>query len=151
MSQTFEIPGRFLGRNEAEKLARTHWSKANDVKREETDAVMLCAKQAGLKPVEGPVDVSVVFCEEVRFFKNGKRKKPRDVDNIHIGEKPILDGLVKAGVIPDDGPDWVKRVIPVVKYVRDNPHITVTVMDYEPFRRVAYPPVDMPESEREVT
>lgn len=143
--QTFEIPGRLLGRNEREALARSHWSKSNAVKRDETTLAMACAMEAGLKPVSGPVDVSVIFREQVNFFKNGKRKKPRDADNIQDGCKPILDGLVKAGVIPDDGPDWVRRVIPTVKYVRDDPKITVVVMDYEPVRRVVYPPVNIPE------
>lgn len=146
-AQTFEIPGRFLGRNEAERLARSHWSKASEVKREETDTAMLYAKQAGIKPVTGPVEVSIVFNEEVKFFKNGKLKKPRDVDNIQSAVKPILDGLVKAGIFPDDGPEWVRRVIPVVRYVRDNPHITVTILAYEPFRRVFYQPVNVPEND----
>lgn len=145
--QTYVIPGRMLGRNEEERLARSHWSKANEVKREETETSMLYAKEAGLKPVEGPVDVSIVFCEEVRFFKNGKRKKPRDVDNIQGAVKPIIDGLVKGGILPDDGPDYVRRVMPSVKYVTEDPHITVSVMEYEPRRRVEYPPVEVPEEE----
>ena len=145
-TQKFTIPGRFLGRNESERLARAHWAKANEVKREETDTTMLYAKQAGIKPVDGPVDVAVLFAEEVRFFKNGKRKPLRDADNIQAAVKSILDGLVKAGVMPDDSPDWVRRVIPTVKYVRDNPHITVIVMDYEEERHVVYPPVFVPES-----
>ena len=148
-AQTFEIPGRFLGRNEAERLARSHWSKASEVKREETETVMLYARKAGIKPVMKPVEVSIVFSEEVKFYKNGKRKKIRDVDNVMGACKPILDGLVKANVLPDDNPDWVRRVIPVVKYVRNGPHITVTIMEYEPFRRVVYPPVNVPESDCE--
>lgn len=106
---------------------------------------MLYAKQAGIRPATGPIEVSIVFNEQVGFFKNGKRKKPRDVDNIQSAVKPILDGLVKAGVMPDDGPDWVRRVIPIVKYVRSDPHITVTILKYEPFRRVFYQPVNVPE------
>ena len=148
--QSFEIPGGFLGRNESERLARSHWSRANEVKREETETAMLCAMEAGLKPMAGPVDVSVVFCEQVGFYKNGNRKKLHDVDNVQSAVKPILDGLVKAKVIPDDGPDVVRRVIPSVKFVRDDPHITVAVMDYRPFRTVVYPPVVIPESECEV-
>lgn len=144
-TQKFTIPGRFLGRNESERLARSHWAKANKVKREETETVSLYARQAGIKPVEGPVDVSVVFAEEVRFFKNGNRKPVRDVDNIQSAVKPILDGLVEAGVLPNDSPEWVRRVIPNVKYVKKDPHITVAIMDYEEERHVVYPPVFVPE------
>jgi len=148
--QTFEIPGRFLGRNEAERLARSHWSKANEVKREETETAMLYAKQAGLNPVQGPVDVSIVFCEQVKFYRNGRRKELRDVDNVYGAAKPILDGLVKAGILPDDNPEWVRRVLPTVKYVTEDPHITVSIMQYEPNRRVTYTPVPIPETEDEV-
>lgn len=145
-TQKFTIPGRFLGRNESERLARSHWAKANKVKREETETASLYARQAGIKPVDGPVDVAVVFAEEVRFFKNGNRKPVRDADNVQSAVKPILDGLVEAGVLPNDSPDWVRRVMPTVKYVRDDPHITVIVMDYEEERHVVYPPVFVPES-----
>lgn len=145
--QRFRIDGAYIGRNEAEKLARSHWSRASEVKRDETENAMLCAKGAGLKPVDGPVDVMVEFCEQVKFTKRGKRKKPRDCDNVQGAVKPILDGLVSAGVLPDDGPDWVKRVLPVVRYVRDDPHITVAVMPYSPRRTITYLPVNVPESE----
>lgn len=143
--RSFMIPGSFIGRNEAERLSRSHWSKANEVKKQETETAMLYAMQSGIGPVEEPVDVFIVFCEQVGFFRNGKRKKPRDADNVHAAEKPILDGLVKAGIISDDGPDCVRRVIPVVLYVAENPHVTVIIDKYEPYRAVTFPPVEPPE------
>lgn len=142
--QVFTIPGRMLGRNEREELARAHWSKAAREKRRETEYAMECIRSAGIKPADGPVDVSIVFNEQVGFFKNGKRKKPRDVDNIADAQKPILDALVKCGIVEDDGPDFVRRVIPVVKYTTEDPYIKVLIMDYEPRRRVTYVPVEVP-------
>lgn len=145
MIQTFVIPMRFLGRNESEKLSRSHWSKANEVKHDETEAAMLYAKKAGIKPYDGPVDVLVVFDEQVRFFKNGKRKKSRDADNVQSAVKPIIDGLVKAGVITDDCPEVVRRVIPAVLYTTDEPKVTVVIDNYKAVRKVTFPPVELPD------
>lgn len=142
--QSFTIPGRMLGRNEREDLARTHWAKASKAKKRETEEVERCIRAAGIEPAAGPVEVSIVFSERVEFYKNGTRKKPRDVDNVADAQKPILDALVNCGIVPDDGPDYVKRVLPVVKYTKGEPHITVAVLDYEPWRRVTYPPVNVP-------
>ena len=147
MIQRFDIPGRMLGRNERERLARTHWRKANDAKQEETDMVAMHAKAAKLERVKVPSEVVIIYHELAQFYKNGNLKPLRDVDNVSDAQKPILDGLVRAGVLPDDNPYWVRRVIPSVKYVRENPRITVTVMDYEPYRIVYYQPVTVPESE----
>ncbi len=145
--QRFRIDGAYLGRNESERLARSHWSRANEVKRDETETAMWCAKEAGLRPVTYPVDVLVEFSEQVKFYKNGNRKKPRDADNVQGAIKSIVDGLVKAGIVKDDGPDYVKRVIPIVRYVREDPHITVVVAKYKPRRTLTYLPVVVPESE----
>jgi len=149
MMQVYRIPGKFLGRNESEKLARSHWAKANEIKRDETEASMLYAKQAGLEPVSGPVDLLVMFREQVEFYKNGRPKKMRDVDNVISALKPILDGLTKAGVLPDDGPKWVRRVIPSVQYAEDDPHITVAITDYLPERTVTFLPVELPGDKEE--
>lgn len=146
-AQKFRIDGAYLGRNEEERLARSHWSKANEVKRDETEMAAWCAKEAGLKRVTYPVDVLIEFSEQVRFYKNGNRKKPRDCDNVQGAIKPIVDGLVRAGIVQDDGPDYVKRVIPIVRYVKEDPHITVAVMKYTPKRTITYLPVNVPESE----
>ena len=145
MRQVFTIQGAFSTRNEGEALARTHWSKAARLKKEETARAVAAAKGAHLSPVDGPVDIGIIFHEQVRFFRNGKRRKLHDVDNWFYGTKPILDGLVEAGILPDDGPDWVRRVLPVVAYTLGEPWVTVTIMDYKESRTVTYPPATIPE------
>lgn len=146
MIQKYTIPGRFLTRNESEKLSRTHWSRANEVKRDETERSCLHAMAAGLVPMTGPVDVTVIFTEKAERYKKGTLKKLHDVDNVHGGEKAVIDGLVKAGVVPDDGPEWVRRAIPVVRFSEDEEaHITVVVADYSPELTIRFPPVDIPE------
>lgn len=37
------------------------------------------------------------------------RKKPGDVDG--ISAKAAIDGLVKAGILPDDSPKWVQSIL----------------------------------------
>ena len=149
MMQVYRIPGKFLGRNETERLARSHWAKASEVKRDETDASMLYAKQAGLEPISGPVDVFILYREQIEFYKNGRPKKLRDVDNVIGASKPILDGLTRAGILPDDGPEWVRRVIQHVQYAEDDPHITVVLDDYRPERTVKFLPVELPGDKEE--
>lgn len=144
MMRSYTIPGRMMGRNESERLAREHWSKANEVKRDETRLSETYARAAGIGPWQGPVDVVVIFAEKVELTKRGKPKKPRDADNIQGAEKAIVDGIVKAGIVPDDGPAHVRRVIPIVKYVEDDPHITVAISDYSPTLTITYPPVEIP-------
>lgn len=143
--QKFTVPGMTLGRNELEALARAHWSKAAKAKRDETKLVCACIRKAGIKPMETPCEVTVVFAEQVTFYKNGRRRKLHDVDNRMAGVKPVLDALVKCGIIPDDGPEHVRRVIPIVKYTCGKPYIRVALMPYEPHRRVTFAPVEIPE------
>lgn len=128
-----------------EELARSHWSKASREKRRETEFAMECIRAAKVKPVDTPCEVTVMFAEQVTFFKNGRRRKLHDIDNRIAGVKPILDALVRCGIIPDDGPEFVRRVIPIVKYTTGRPYIKVALMPYEPRRRVTFAPVEIPE------
>ena len=74
--------------------AKRHWSIYAKEKRRLTQAVALLAKVQQLKPVKRAV---------IRFTWYEKNKR-RDPDNISAaGKKPILDGLVEAGVLKDDG------------------------------------------------
>lgn len=78
----------------------------------------------GLTPIKGPVTVTFQWSERKR--KNGQR---RDPDNVAAGKKYILDGLVKAGVLKDDGPDIVKGLLDVFTYNVKEDSITVLIME----------------------
>lgn len=43
-----------------------------------------------------------------------KVNRRRDDDNLVATMKPLVDGLVKAGVIPDDTREYVERSMPVI-------------------------------------
>lgn len=65
----------------------------NSMKREYTEVVSLAAYAAKLRPVSGPVELVFQWVEP-----NGRR----DPDNIVFAKKFILDGLVEAGILPND-------------------------------------------------
>jgi Holliday junction resolvase RusA-like endonuclease len=67
------------------------------LKREWTTVVMALARSAKLRPVQR---ASVAF----EWWETTAR---RDPDNITAGAKLVLDGLVAAGVLPDDGQDEI--------------------------------------------
>ena len=46
------------------------------------------------------------------FYYTTKRR--RDTDNLMYSLKPIYDGIVDAGVVPDDAPKYMKREEPVI-------------------------------------
>jgi hypothetical protein len=53
-----------------------------------------------------------------------------DRDNMYFTFKPVIDGLVNAGIIIDDGFDQVKELYPVqVKSKRKDARIEVTVQE----------------------
>jgi Holliday junction resolvase RusA-like endonuclease len=90
--------------NKTIDLAKTHWSKYARQKKKLTFVIASYAKR-NLKPVKRyPVNVHITwFCEN----------RLRDPDNIASGKKAILDGLVSAGILRNDG--WKE-----IKSFRDN-------------------------------
>lgn len=77
---------------------RMHWAVQAKAKKEVGETVTWLARRAGIKNL-GPSVVSVTW------FAPDKRK--RDSDSLGPFLKAALDGLVAAGVWPDDHSDWV--------------------------------------------
>lgn len=114
------IPGRFPSRNEAENAARTHWAKGAKLKKEQTDRVTLhCLKQK-IKRYDKPILLTITFYE---------KDMRRDSDNVYAAIKYIKDGLVKAGVIPNDTRRWVNEIIMPIKVDKDNPRVEVMISE----------------------
>jgi Holliday junction resolvase RusA-like endonuclease len=112
----FDIPGRFPGMNEiitAAKMGRGKYQPYAKMKEEYTNMVAWLAKKL---PRYKKVDISIVWYEP-----NARR----DLDNIMSGQKFIMDGLVKAGAIPDDSQKYVKSVTHKFGIDRVNPRIEV--------------------------
>lgn len=90
------IPGPLPGLNDYIDANRTNRNKGASLKRSAQNIVILCAKKQlrGFRP-KGPVWMTYTWYE---------RDRRRDKSNIcAFGRKVIEDGLVKAGVLKNDG------------------------------------------------
>lgn len=94
---TLFVPGPLPGLNELVAAAKSGRGKGNAysrLKRAWTDAVILHARAARLQPVH----------RARLIFRWQEAHRRRDPDNVAAGgRKLVLDGLVKAGVLPGDG------------------------------------------------
>lgn len=83
---------------------RQHWG----ARKREVDAAHLLTRNAvrreGLPPVRSRVDL--VFTPRL-----GRKVPRRDTSNYSLNMKNLEDGLVAAGILPDDRGQYVRRVI----------------------------------------
>jgi Holliday junction resolvase RusA-like endonuclease len=118
----FEIPGRLPGTNEiidaAKKKARNYKAYAM-MKDEYTDIVAWLAKKL---PKYNRINLAITWYEP---------NEKRDIDNIAGGAKFILDGLVRAGTIPDDSRKYIGSITHRFETDRENPRIEVLVEEVE--------------------
>jgi len=113
------IPGRLPGLNDITDAARENKYASAKMKREYTDLVAWCAKSARL-PRFDRVDLVITWYEP---------NQKRDKDNIMAGQKFILDGLVQAGVLSNDGWKQIGKVTHDFKIDRNNPRVEVELIE----------------------
>lgn len=94
MRAAFAIEGRMPSLNDYVAAERANRFKAAAMKRRETARARDAALAARLPAFLGPVTVRFLWVEESRR---------RDLDNVAFAKKFVLDGLVEAGVLPNDG------------------------------------------------
>lgn len=97
MTQIYFIPGKFPSLNEYIAAMNRNRHIGNKMKQTYTELVAWHSK--ALRPYDTPIEIHFTFQESNR---------KRDPDNIVFAKKFILDGLVMAGVIPNDTQQWVK-------------------------------------------
>jgi Holliday junction resolvase RusA-like endonuclease len=54
-------------------------------------------------------------------------KRGRDIDNLIASLKSTYDGLVDAGVVPDDTPGYMVRTMPEIEYDKKYPRVELTI------------------------
>ncbi len=114
------IPGELPSLNEIIGKSKSHWGKYHKTKKEETNKVAWLAKS--LPPVER-VEL------DITYYCINRRKDP---DNIAAGgKKIILDGLVKAGVIANDGWKQVAGWRESWEVDKEKPRIEVEIKEVE--------------------
>lgn len=103
--------------NEQTRLARSHWSKSSETKREWTDLIELLVKQ--LPKFSGEVWIDFLWQPSNRRC---------DPDNIAASAKYIMDGLVNAGVIRGDSLTTIQSPI-LHRYERGKHQVILTISD----------------------
>lgn len=113
----FIIEGRLPSLNEYCKAERTGYHAANRMKHDCQRAVEGYIRRFKLKPIKYPVTILY------RFYEPNRR---RDKDNIAgVAHKFIQDALVNAGILKDDGWDYVIGFSDEFYLDRKNPRIEV--------------------------
>lgn len=95
------IPGKLPGLNEIIASARSHKMKSASQKKKYTTRIAWYAK-VHLNPIQGKFDICFTWNE---------RNRRRDPDNIAVGQKFVLDGLVLANIIPNDGWNQINSIV----------------------------------------
>lgn len=86
---------------------RLHWANKARMTAQIREAAGLCAR--GVIPPCERVKVRLLWCVS--------DKRRRDPSNVMPTQKAVVDGLVDAGVVPDDTPEFVLEDVPVVRVV----------------------------------
>jgi hypothetical protein len=118
MMQKLVIKGRFPSLNEIIASAKSHPMVYAKEKKKLTTSVALLAKVQKLVPVLGSVQVDFYWYEPNRR---------RDPDNIQVGMKFVLDGLVLGGILPTDGWGTIKGLSSRFLLDPENPRVEVQI------------------------
>ncbi len=81
---------------------RAHFQTLNSIRRQRKETAMWLTKDAMTESKVAKLDGKVHV--EYMFYNN----RDIDIDNLIFGMKATLDGIVNAGLIPDDSPSYVK-------------------------------------------
>ncbi len=120
------IPGTFPGMNEITKAAKSGRGKGNGYSRMKSacDARVISeahrSAPAVVEPIAGRCQIAFVWHEETRR---------RDPDNVSAGQKFVLDGLVKAGILAGDGWNEVASISHVFCVDPVKPGVTVEITE----------------------
>lgn len=112
----FIIPGELPSMNEIVKKSKQHHMSYANMKKKYTEIVEYSA--TGLPEIKrGDF--------EITWYCKNRRK---DKDNIMAGQKFIFDGLLKAGVLKNDGWGEVGNVSHFFQIDKTNPRIVVRII-----------------------
>jgi len=119
MTEKLIIPGELPGLNEIIAISKEHWAKYAEEKHNRTEEIAYLAKSQ-IKRKYKKVDLTFTW-----YCKNRKRDK----DNIIAGQKFIIDALVEAEIIKNDGWNEIGNIIHYFEIDKKNPHIEVIIRE----------------------
>lgn len=114
-----EFDGEFETLNPYIDAERSNRYAGAAIKKRETLRAQLIGKTSGIQIKKYPVILQFFW------YRDDKRTDP---DNIEFSKKFILDGLVKAGVLRDDGWDEIKRTCNDFG-ISNNPSVILTIIE----------------------
>ena len=117
-TQTLIIPCELPDLNTTLSESKRHWSKYSRLKREYTALVAALARRQLRPVVSGRVHLSFVwYC----------RNRRKDPDNVCSAKKFIIDGLVTAGILANDGWQQVSSFSDTFEIDPVNPRVEVII------------------------
>lgn len=117
MGEKLLIPGELPGLNEIIESSKTHWAKYAGKKKKLTQDIALLAKTQ-IKGQYKKIDLTFFW-----YCKN----KHRDKDNIIAGQKFVIDGLVEAGIITNDGWEQIGNISHSFEVDKENPRVEIFI------------------------
>lgn len=119
-TDTIVIPGELPDLNQIIAESKNHWGSYSSLKKTNTQLVAFCTKQA-TKQKYKKIDL------EITWYCKDRRK---DKDNIMAGGlKMILDGLVVAGVIQNDGWAHIGSINNHFEVDKNNPRVEIKITE----------------------
>lgn len=121
MGLTIIVPGRLPGLNEMIGAARQNRFGSAKQKHSNTELVAWCAKQAKIPRMQ-KASLAITWYE---------KNRQRDPDNVQSAVKYIWDGLVVAGVLPNDGWQQQGPVSHIMAVDKVNPRVEIEITEVE--------------------
>ena len=122
MKYTLIIPGRLDNLNDYIRAERANRYKGAQYKAN-NEAIVAGAIKECLRGIHINKPVNVLF----RWYEKNKRRDPDNISS--FGHKVILDALVNAKVIEDDGWNYIKSIADEFYVDPENPRIDVTLLE----------------------
>lgn len=121
---TFTAPTTPLSVN---KGNQTHWAARRRLLEPWKDAAWATARNAlirGLLP--WPTNSRAITVQVILPFRSRQRRDAHNYTGTNV--KAVVDGLVRAGIVPDDTPEWVTVLDPELVVIRDRSEpLTATI------------------------
>ena len=119
-TDTIVIPRELPDLNQIISASKDHWGSYSSLKKANTQIVAYCTKQATKRKYK-KIDLDITwYCKDKR----------KDKDNIMAGGlKMILDGLVVAGVIQNDGWAHIGSINNHFEVDKNNPRVEVKITE----------------------
>jgi len=114
------IHGEYPTLNEIIKASKSHYMVYANQKKDFTALTMIYTRRT--KKIKGLNDYTFVW------YRKDRRNDP---DNIQVGTKYIFDGLIKGGVLENDGWSQVNTITHKFKVDKDKPRVEVFISKVE--------------------